>query len=119
MHERNGAPTAPTSHLTQPDEALRQIRQARTAPLSDREQRTRAGLTWIAQQLATHRTAAPMEDVVLESAIGVYVRTHLRDDRDANATSWDLRETAPAIPAGATRAEYAARLQLHLQGVTG
>lgn len=45
MPERNGAPTAPTSHLTQQDEALRQARH---------DEHIRQGLRAIADKLA-HR----------------------------------------------------------------
>ncbi|WP_426404236.1 hypothetical protein ACN9M0_24865 [Streptomyces sp. R-07] len=98
--------------LSQPDEALRQ------AQASTRELRTRAGLQWIAQRLATFRPTDPMTDNAREAAITRYVLDHHGDDHTANSVTWDLRDALPAALPTDTRAEYAARIQLLIQGVT-
>ncbi|MDF2708159.1 MAG: hypothetical protein K0R62_3811 [Nonomuraea muscovyensis] len=103
------------THATQQDEALRQAQ----AITSLREHRTRAGLQWIAQRLTSWHPEFTMTNFDREHAAREYARTTYRDDRDANAATWDLRNALPPVRLGDTRAEYAARIQLHLQGVTG
>lgn len=109
MPERNGATNAPTSHLTQPDEGLRRIQ-------TDRAARIRAGLQDVARHLA-EQPEDPMTDEDRVRAARRHTRSSYADPRTASSVLWDLCEALPRVLANDTRAVYAARIQLHIQGV--
>ncbi|MEE1814233.1 hypothetical protein PUR59_04255 [Streptomyces sp. SP18ES09] len=104
------------THPTQEDEALRQART--TAPPSLRDLRTRAGIRWIAAYLTTSHGDEPMTGEAIKRAARLYVLAAHRDDRAADAVMWDLRRALPEVLRTDTRAEYATRLLLHVEGVT-
>jgi len=89
-----------------------------TAQTSTRELRTRSGLAWVAQRLASFRPDDPMTDNAREQAARRYALDTYSDDHVANAVMWDLREALPPVLQTDTRAEYAARVRLVVQGVT-
>lgn len=115
MPERNGATSAPTSHLTQPDEALRQARA--TTPPSTRELRTRAGLQWIAQYLVGDYPTEPMTGATAARAARLYALAARCGDTAADRVMWDLRRALPEVRRTDTRDAYAARLLLIVEGV--
>lgn len=89
-----------------------------TAQPSTRDLRTRSGLAWIAQRLASFRPDDPMTDNAREQAARRYALDTYRDDHVANRVMWDLREALPVVLETDTRAEYATRVHLVVQGVT-
>ena len=114
MEHRIGAHAAPTSHLTQQDEALRQVRPA--VPLSTRELRTRAGLQWIADRLTGFRSSEDMTRNARTSAALRYSTDILGDTRDANGLYYDLLQAMPTLDRNMTRGEYALILRRAIGG---
>ncbi|MGW4850172.1 hypothetical protein ACWEPZ_02925 [Streptomyces sp. NPDC004288] len=107
---------ADRTQLSQQDEALRQARS--TAPPSMRDLRVRAGVRWIAAYLTTSHPTDPMTGDTVKMGARLYVLAAHRDDRAADCVMWDLRRALPEVRRGDTRAEYATRLLLIVEGVT-
>lgn len=87
-------------------------------PPSIRDLRVTRGLTWIAQRLAAVRPTDPMTTNAARSAALRHAIDTYSNDRMANAVLNDLIKALPPVRNGEDRAEYAARIQLKLQGVT-
>ncbi|MEU6168069.1 hypothetical protein [Streptomyces tanashiensis] len=104
------------THPTQEDEALRQARA--TAPPSLRDLRIRAGVRWIAAYLTSDHRDDTMTADTAKRAARLYVLAAHRDDHAADRVMWDLRRALPEARRTDTRAEYATRLLLIVEGVT-
>ncbi|MFB7832032.1 hypothetical protein [Streptomyces sp. NPDC056056] len=104
---------ADRTHPAQPDEALRR---AQTVPLSTRELRTRAGLTWIADRLTGFRSSEDMTSNARTAAALRYSTDLLGDTRDANGLYYDLLQALPTIDREMTRGEYALILRRQIGG---
>ncbi|MFG2900959.1 hypothetical protein ACGFZH_28220 [Streptomyces zaomyceticus] len=101
------------TQLTQEDEALRQAHNHDRRAL-----RTRAGLQWIAQRLDSFRRDDAMTDNAFEQAARRYVLDAYADDRVANGVMRDLLRALPPVLEHDTRAMYAARVRLIVEGAT-
>ncbi|WP_406056268.1 hypothetical protein OG462_09185 [Streptomyces sp. NBC_01077] len=87
-------------------------------PPSLRDLRVTRGLTWVAERLATTR---PQDAMTVNAARSAALRHSIdtySNDRVANAVLNDIIAALPSVRDGEDRAEYAARIQLLLQGVT-
>lgn len=101
------------THPTQEDEALRQAHDHDRRAL-----RTRAGLQWIAQRLDSFRRDDPMTDNAYEQAARRYAMETHSDDLVANGVMNDLLRALPPVMEHDTRAVYAARVRLIVEGAT-
>lgn len=87
-------------------------------PAHLRTLRITRGLNAIARRLTTER---PGDEMTVNAARSTALRHSIdtySNDRVANAVLNDLIQSLPPVRDGEDRAEYAARLQLRIQGVT-
>lgn len=85
---------------------------------SIRDLRVTRGLTWIAHRLTSER---PHDEMTVNAARSAALRHSIdtySNDRVANAVLKDLIQSLPPVRDDEDRAEYAARIQLQIQGVT-
>lgn len=101
------------TQLTQEDEALRQAHDHDRRAL-----RTRAGLQWIAQRLDSWRSDDAMTDNAYEQAARRYTLNTYADDHVASGVMNDLLRALPPVLKHDTRAVYAARVRLIVEGAT-
>ncbi|KUJ65414.1 hypothetical protein [Streptosporangium amethystogenes] len=113
MPERIRATSAPTSHLTQADEALRQVQAGRTA-------QTLIGLRRVAAILS-EQPDEPMTDDLRIQATDRHVRSLrcvYRDARTAGIVLWGIVDALPPVLPGDSRGEYSTRILLKVAEVT-